>query len=398
MRKYWIMAVFSLVLSFMVSLNHVNHTWAQSSEGPSVVLNNIRYSEDSNSARIIVDLNNPATYYDKYLPNPDRIYIDLNNTTVPENIQPLQVESRLLNQVMAGQHDKDTVRIVIKLSHYVDYKVYTLTSPDRLVVDLYKEKPVMDNPVKETLIPGNFSTNNKVQQTIVIDPGHGGKDPGAKGKHGLQEKDIVLDVGHRLKELVEDKLGAKVVMTREDDVFIPLGERTAIANRIGADLFVSVHANSSTREGARGVETYLLGRPTDRESMDLAARENSTADRASLDDLQFILTDLLTTSKKDESFRLAHYVQENMIDHLDGRYKTLDLGVKRAPFYVLVHAQMPSILAEISFISNQEEEHLLSEGNYRQEIAESIFEGIKKYLQATPLLVSPKEARNKAVQ
>lgn len=396
MRNYWIIAIFSLVLYSIIPINHVNHTWAQSSEGPSVVLNNIHYSEESDSSRIIVDLTNPVTYFDKYLPNPDRIYIDLNNTVVSKNIQPLQVEGRLLNQVRTGQHDKDTARIVIELSHYVDYKVYTLTAPDRLVVDLYKEKPVKDNPIKEMLIPRNSSVNNKVKQTIVIDPGHGGKDPGAKGKHGLQEKDIVLDVGHRLKELVEKKLGAKVVMTREDDVFIPLGERTAIANRIGADLFVSVHANSSTREGARGVETYLLGRPTDREAMDLAAKENSTADRASLNDVQFILTDLLTTSKKDESFRLAHYVQENMIDQLEGRYKTLDLGVKRAPFYVLVHAQMPSILAEISFISNQEEERLLSEGNYRQEIAESIFEGIRKYLQATPLLVPPKEARNKS--
>jgi N-acetylmuramoyl-L-alanine amidase len=180
-------------------------------------------------------------------------------------------------------------------------------------------------------------------------------------------------------------------MTRETDVFIPLEERTAIANTKGADLFVSVHANSSRRTGARGVETYLLGRATDRDAMATAERENSASEK-SLNALQLILTDLMNTAKKDESLRLAHYVQENMIGHLESRYKVTDLGVKQAPFYVLVNARMPSILAEISFISNPEEERLLSDGDHRQEIAEAILSGIKKYIQATPLLAQPKEA------
>lgn len=393
MRKYPIIVVFSLFLSLIFFLAQGR---AKSSEEQAVILNNIHYSQESNYTRIFIDLNSPASYQEKYLSNPHRIYVDLNNTAISGNIRPLQLDNGVLKQVRAGQHDKDTARVVLELAHAADYKVYTLTSPDRLVVDIYNDKPAKTFIGETPVIRG--SVNNDAAQIIVIDPGHGGKDPGAKGKHGLQEKDIVLDVGHRVRRLIEEKLHANVIMTREDDVFIPLGDRTAIANKKGADLFVSIHVNSARREGAKGVETYLLGRATDKEAMDLAVLENSTADKSSLNDLQFILTDLITTAKKDESFRLAHYVQENMIDHLAPRYKTLNLGVKQAPFYVLVHAKMPSILAEISFVSNPEEEHLLSEGGYRQEIAESIFEGIKAYLYATPLLASPKEARNKILQ
>ena len=393
MRKYPIIVVFSL---FLPLISFLNQSRAKSSAEP-VILSDIHYSQESDYTRIIIDLNNPSAYNEKHLSNPERIYLDINNTSLSGNIRPLQVDNSVLKQVRAAQHDNDTVRVVLELSHSADYKVYTLKSPDRLIVDIYSEKPVKESNVKETPPINNYS-NKASPQLIVIDPGHGGKDPGAKGKHGLQEKDVVLDVGHRLRQLVEDKLGAKVIMTREDDVFIPLGERTAIANKKGADLFVSIHVNSAVREGARGVETYLLGRATDKEAMNTAMRENSTEGKSSMDDLQFILTDLMTTSKKDESFRLAHYVQENIIEHLEPHYKTSDLGVKQAPFYVLVHAKMPSILAEISFVSNPDEEHLLSEDKYRQEIAESIFEGIKKYLQATPLLASPKEARNKSNQ
>jgi len=184
-----------------------------------------------------------------------------------------------------------------------------------------------------------------------------------------------------------------VVMTRETDIFIPLEERTAIANKKDADLFISIHANSSRREGASGAETYLLGRATNREAMDTAMRENSATEK-SLNELQLILTDLLTTAKKDESLRLAHYVQGNLIENLEPDYKINNLGVKQAPFYVLVNARMPSILAEISFISNREEEQRLGKSKYRQEIAEAILDGIIKYLQSTSYLTYPKEAAN----
>jgi len=355
------------------------------------VLNSIRYWKDPNYTRIVIDLKSPATFRENYLPNPDRLFIDLHNTIMGNGITPIQISDGVVTQVRAGQYDKETVRVVIDLSAKAGYKILPLTSPDRLVIDILRDTAL---PVSEPEQKIEKDGNNNIimaSQTIVIDPGHGGKDPGARGRSGLREKDIVLDVGLRLRRLIKERLGVNVIMTRETDVFIPLEERTAIANTKGADLFVSVHANASRREGAKGVETYLLGRATDRDAMATAERENSASEK-SLNTLQLILTDLMNTSKKEESLRLAYYVQENMIGHLETRYKVTDLGVKRAPFYVLVNARMPSILAEISFISNREEEKLLSDGEHRQEIAEAILKGIKKYIQATPLLAQPKEA------
>ncbi len=382
MRRYWGISVFSIIVSFISLLSPVA---GEPTEAPSTLLSAIRYWPDQNSTRIVFELSNPTTYFDKYLPNPDRVYIDLHHTSIAGNISPIDIGDGLVKQVRTGQHNKQTVRIVLELTGAADYKISPLTSPDRLVVDVYKESSV---PQKR---------GGGIPQTIVSDPGHGGKDPGATGKRGLMEKDIVLDVGLRLRRLVRNRLGANVIMTRESDVFIPLGERTALANSKEADLFVSIHANSSTKAGARGVETYLLGRATDKDAMDTALRENSVAEK-SLDDLQFILTDLLTTAKKDESLRLAHYVQGNIIDRLEPHYRAVNLGVKQAPFYVLVNATMPSILAEISFISNPEEERLLAGDEYRQMIAEAIFEGIKRYVQSSPMLAQPGEAANTPIR
>lgn len=358
---------------------------------PQATINGIRYWKDPNYIRIVVDLSSPSAFSKKYLYNPDRLFIDLHNTTLGRGLNPIQISDGVVTQVRAGQHDKETVRVVIDLSSRAEYKILPLTSPDRLVIDVLRENiPPAVEPAPQT---DNGSDKKAVikGQTIVIDPGHGGKDPGAIGKHGLREKDVVLDVGLRLRKLVKERLGVNVIMTRDTDVFIPLEERTAIANTRGADLFVSVHANSSRRQGANGVETYLLGRATDRDAMATAERENS-ASESSLNTLQLILADLVNTARKEESLRLAHYVQENMIGHMENRYKINDLGVKQAPFYVLVNARMPSILAEISFISNPEEERLLSDAGHRQEIAEAILKGIIKYIEATPLLAQPKQA------
>ena len=378
MRRYVGIALFSLLIPF---LSLLSPALGKSSEGPSTTLSAVHYLPEQNSTRIVFELSNPTTYFDKHLAHPARVYIDLHDTFISGNISPIKVGDGVIKQIRTRQHDRQTVRVVLELTGSFDYKIFPLTSPDRLVVDIFREGQPLQKSNTDTI------------RTIVIDPGHGGKDPGATGKHGLMEKDIVLDVGLRLQRLVRDKLGAKVIMTRDEDVFIPLEERTAIANAKGADLFISVHANSSRKAGTRGVETYLLGKASDKNAMDTALRENS-AGRKPSDDLQLILTDLLTTAKKDESLRLAHYVQSNIIDRLEPGYKAVNLGVKQAPFFVLVHASMPSILAEISFISNPAEERLLSEGEYRQEIAEAIFEGIRRYVQSTPMLSQPDEARN----
>ncbi len=214
---------------------------------------------------------------------------------------------------------------------------------------------------------------------IVIDPGHGGHDTGTIGPNGLEEKDLVLDVGRRLGKLLETRLGAEVVYTRRDDTFIPLETRTAIANQARADLFVSIHANSSHDETARGVETYYLNFTSSPEALEVAARENAVSEK-SIYELQDLVKKIALKEKIEESREFAGDVQESLHRGLALKAPAIrDRGVKKAPFIVLIGANMPSILAEVSFVSNPTDEHRLATGEYRQRIAESLYQGIAKY-------------------
>ncbi|MFY9909923.1 MAG: N-acetylmuramoyl-L-alanine amidase [Candidatus Sulfotelmatobacter sp.] len=214
---------------------------------------------------------------------------------------------------------------------------------------------------------------------IVIDPGHGGHDTGTIGPNGLEEKDLVLDVGRRLGKLLEARLGAEVVYTRKDDTFIPLETRTAIANQARADLFVSIHANSSHDPDARGVETYYLNFTSSRDALEVAARENAVSD-TSIYELQDLVKKIALKEKIEESREFAWDVQESLHSGLAAKSPAIrDRGVKKAPFIVLIGANMPSILAEISFVSNPTDERRLSTAEYRQRIAESLYRGIAKY-------------------
>ena len=217
---------------------------------------------------------------------------------------------------------------------------------------------------------------------IVIDAGHGGHDPGTIGRGGLQEKDLVLDVALRLERLVREELGAEVVMTRSTDVFVPLEERTAIANSKGADLFLSIHANSSRNPKARGIETYFLNFATDPHAESVAARENAIS-AATLKDLQSLVKAITLNSKIDESRDFAASVQEAMVENMKAQDPDVqDRGVHTAPFYVLIGANMPSVLAEIAFVSHPDEERLLKESERRERIAWGLFEGVRSYLEA----------------
>jgi N-acetylmuramoyl-L-alanine amidase len=226
---------------------------------------------------------------------------------------------------------------------------------------------------------------------VVIDAGHGGHDPGAVGMKKLYEKSVVLDIALKLKKILASDQSYEVFLTRDKDIFIPLEERTAIANKKNADLFVSIHANASTRRQAKGIETYLLNWTDDEEAMKVAARENAIsfkkmkAIHKQMDIVEIIKSDLMRESKRDESIKLANYIQRTMITNLDGSYKNIsDLGVKQALFYVLFGARMPSVLVEVSFISNPEEEKLLSCDSYRMDIAKAVAEGVQKYLSPVP--------------
>lgn len=215
---------------------------------------------------------------------------------------------------------------------------------------------------------------------IVIDPGHGGHDTGTIGPGGLMEKDLVLDVSKRLGKLLERRLGAQVVFTRRDDTFIPLETRTSIANQEQADLFVSVHANSSHDPDARGVETYYLNFTSSPEALEVAARENAASDK-SIHELQDLVKKIALKEKIEESREFASDVQQSLHTGLAARNPgERDRGVKKAPFVVLIGANMPSILAEISFLSNPGDEHRLRTPEYRQRIAESLYRGIARYV------------------
>ncbi len=218
---------------------------------------------------------------------------------------------------------------------------------------------------------------------IVLDPGHGGKDPGAMA-FGLKEKDIVLDVAKRLSPILKKELGCEVVLTRKDDTFISLEERTALANTNNADLFISLHINAHPSAKVRGMETYYLNLTTNAEAMRVAARENATSTHQ-MSELQDILSDIMKNSKIDESSRLAQQVHNSIISEADKRGFTdiKNLGVKQAPFYVLIGAQMPAILIELAFISNEKDLDNLKNPTFLEMLTKEITEGIRAYVSDT---------------
>ncbi|HEY6392248.1 MAG TPA: N-acetylmuramoyl-L-alanine amidase [Bryobacteraceae bacterium] len=214
---------------------------------------------------------------------------------------------------------------------------------------------------------------------IVIDPGHGGHDVGTTGPEGLREKDLVLDVSRRLGELIEERLGSEVIFTRADDTFVSLSRRTAIANDAKADLFLSIHANSSTLRSAAGVETYYLNFTTSKSALEVAARENAGSQKT-IFELQDLLEKIALKDKVEESREFASRIQSSLFSvSVKNDAHARDRGVKKAPFVVLIGASMPSVLAEIGFISNARDEGIMKRSEYRQRLAEALYKGLASY-------------------
>jgi N-acetylmuramoyl-L-alanine amidase len=214
---------------------------------------------------------------------------------------------------------------------------------------------------------------------IVIDAGHGGHDSGTLGADGIEEKDVVLDVALRLGKLLHDRLGAEIIYTRSDDTFVPLETRTAIANKAQADLFLSIHANSSSDPTARGVETYYLNFTTSPDALETAARENAVSNQ-SIHQLSDLVKKITLRDKIDESREFASDVQQGLYSGLEkGNAGLKNRGVKKAPFVVLIGANMPSILAEISFVTNPKDASQLQQPEYRERVAESLYKGVARY-------------------
>lgn len=366
-------------------------------------VNGIRYWSSHEYTRIVIDADGSVSYKQERLKNPDRLFIDIHNSKLsPEVKEPIFINDGLLKSVRAGQNQKDVVRVVLELDSISSYSIINLNNPFRIVIDVdgslnaknsknHEDKGKAED--QQASAPSHLSapaekTEPVYISKIVIDPGHGGKDSGAIGKRGLMEKTVVLDIAKKLKAIIEKKTNYEVILTRETDIFIPLEERTVIANIKKADLFISVHANASRKRNAMGIETYFQGIPKTDEARETAARENMSGigDRYSDDDniLEFILADMRNTHKINESSQLAGVMQDSLIKGVSSRYDDVrNLGVKQAMFYVLHKAKMPSILIETSFISNPEEEKRFKDARYREQIANSIYNGIKTYVEKT---------------
>jgi N-acetylmuramoyl-L-alanine amidase len=316
---------------------------------------------------------------------PPRLYVDLIGTRLAMDArEPINVDDGVLRQIRVGRFNSDVVRLVLDLTKTREHHIFWIPDPHRLIIDVQGGRAI-DPPQKVEAAPAAVARrqttappSGKIRK-VVIDPGHGGKDPGAIGVNGLEEKDIVLAVGRKLARRLEREMGIQAILTRTDDTFIPLETRTAIANAEEADLFVSLHVNASPNGDARGLETYYLDNTTDEASIRLAARENATS-RKNVSDLQFILSDMTQNLKLEDSITLAHRLQESLVRGLERKMPDVrDLGVKKALFYVLVGARMPSVLVEMFFITNRIEARAMSQESYRDALVDALFEGIQRY-------------------
>jgi len=362
-----------------------------------VVLKTIRREPLAGAMRVTLELEGEATFHDEEVAGQPRVVIDLQNTRPAEPLKDATqaFPDDLVRQIRVGPQVGTRTRVVLDLNARAPHTVYALYNPYRVVIDFAREldrtkdtKAV--SPAKETKAAakppaakgrGGLSLSRQLGlgvARIVIDPGHGGYDPGAMND-GVSEADVVLDVAMRLERLLVNQPGVEVVLTRRANVFVPLEERTAMANRAGADLFLSIHANASEDDRARGIETYFLNFAPNPAAEAVAARENAASART-MRQLPDIVKAIALNNKIDESRDFASLVQSAMMERLKrGNKNVKDLGVKQAPFMVLISATMPSILAEISFLTNVQEAALLRGTAYRQQIAEALFNGIMRY-------------------
>lgn len=332
-----------------------------------------------------------------------RVVLEVKRGTLSPSIRTIQVNDGLVASIEPRQLREDSQIIINGAGPLLWSKAFALEQPDRIVVDLLprlaqdggslrpveKTAPTKADPTEVApraiapVKPVEVFPPGEIVRTVVIDPGHGGRDTGAVGPSGVREKDVVLDLGLRLKRLIEEALGLKVVMTRSEDVFVPLEQRTAIANRNKADFFISLHVNAAPKSRAVGFETYFLSRePSDRGARASAVRENMVLNLEGVGQeeqrgLKAVLWDLAQTFYVRESSELA----ELLLNELGRILKVDSRGVKSAPFFVLIGAAMPSVLVESAFITNPHEERKLQRGEYRQQVAEALLAGVAKFME-----------------
>ena len=377
---------------------------AVSPTGGTALVTGLRFWSNPNYTRLVIDTDRKTDFDYNLLKKdpsnhkPQRLYVDLHNSRLGKDLDKIiTINDDLLKLARAGQYTPDSVRVVVDIKSLASYEVFSLKEPFRIVMDLKggggKSEAPSPRPVNRTIakIDPKASTGDIARQLslgvrrIVIDPGHGGKDYGAPGYiKGVHEKQIVLQIAKRLAVKLKNELHCEVLLTRSNDHYLTLEERTAFANTKNADLFISIHTNASRNQRAFGISTYFLNLADDDEAKRVAAMENATSTN-NISDLEKILFSLMHYSKINESSRLATTVQATLTTHLDrkGYSQIKSKGVKQAPFYVLLGAQMPSILVETSFISNPRECQRLLDPKYQDRLCEGIVLGVKKYIKDT---------------
>lgn len=353
--------------------------------------------------RIVIDCSQIREYTTLELKEPDRLAVDVLNAQLNPILhgKQVQVQTAYLSRIRIAQRTPTIVRLTADLDWRLIERthVFTLYDPFRIVIDIYPkpgqaqrpvvteetEKPLEEKPVtppQPTKVGWTLARQLGLGvKTIVIDPGHGGTDPGCIGRSGLKEKDVVLDLALDLKKKLQEA-GFEVFLTRESDIFIPLENRTVIANQKKADVFISLHVNSHHNKNRSGIQTFYLSLTQDSVVNELAAIENATSTRT-LNEMAETIRKIIRHSKALESRELAEKIQQNLVKCIRQSFPDAqDLGVRGGPFWVLIGGEMPSVLIEVSHMSNSKEEARLKDKVYRQRIIEGIFEGILAYIKS----------------
>lgn len=363
-----------------------------SSPDTRVEIYNIRYWTHPNFTRIVIDTGKLREYVYKELPNPDRIYVDVYQAKLNPILhgKTILVNSEYISQVRIAQKTTSTVRTVadIDFEKIKHYRVYHLFDPFRIVIDIYPLIERSSSSITKPSAPPKPTEEGYTMirqlglgiRRVVIDPGHGGSDPGCVGKKGLKEKDVVLQVSLLLKKLLSARKDLEVILTRETDISMSLDDRPVIANQKQADLFISIHANALPNTKFSGVETFYLNFSRDPKVNEIAARENATSTK-NIGEMTDIIRKIVRNSKIVESKELAKKIQSHLVKRLSQKYSGINsLGVKGGPLWVLIGGEMPSVLVEISYLSNPRDETRLRSPQYLQDVAQGIYNGILEYI------------------
>jgi N-acetylmuramoyl-L-alanine amidase len=350
---------------------------------------NLRYFTHPAFTRIVLDIGKLREYTSGESREPGRIYADVLQARLNPVLegQSYPVRTDYLSQITIFQKTRSTVRVMadVDFRKVRTYRVYHLFDPFRIVIDIYPLQTSEGAPPAKPPDPlsSGYSMARQLGlgvRTIVLDPGHGGSDPGCIGRSGLQEKVLTLDLALALKKMLVEKAGLNVVLARESDIMVPLETRAVIANQKRADLFISIHVNAHPDRRREGIETFFLNFSPDPQVIETAARENAVSAK-NMGQMKDIIQKIVRNSKIYESRDLAERIQKNLLKSLsedDSGVK--DLGTKGGPFYVLIGSEMPSVLVEVAHLSNSREEARLKTARYRDLAVQGIYNGIMEYI------------------